>query len=192
MPVQALSLPSVRICAATPTTRPPRSSTGPPELPWLIAASVWITPGVVKSVAGASISRFSAATTPTDSDCSCSSPNGEPITASGSPTLRSRGLAELSTVSGSRVGSIFSTAMSSNRSYPTSFAGSALPSWKCTKKSRPALTLALESAPWSGESVTTCAFVSTWPSDETTKPEPSTFSPPTTALIVTTPADAAR
>ena len=45
MPVQASSLPSVRICEATPTTRPPRSSTGPPELPWLIAASVWITPG---------------------------------------------------------------------------------------------------------------------------------------------------
>ena len=33
--------------ALTPTTLPSRSSSGPPELPWLIAASVWIDPVIV-------------------------------------------------------------------------------------------------------------------------------------------------
>ena len=32
----------VEICDVTPITRPAASSSGPPELPWLIAASVWI------------------------------------------------------------------------------------------------------------------------------------------------------
>ena len=32
----------LRICALIPITRPRPSSSGPPELPWLIAASVWI------------------------------------------------------------------------------------------------------------------------------------------------------
>ena len=36
------------ICAFTPTTRPNWSSSGPPELPWLIGASVWITFGIVR------------------------------------------------------------------------------------------------------------------------------------------------
>ena len=35
------SLP-VEICEVTPITRPAASISGPPELPWLIAASVWI------------------------------------------------------------------------------------------------------------------------------------------------------
>ena len=40
----------------TPITRPAASNSGPPELPWLIAASVWIAPGVAKqTAAGASI-----------------------------------------------------------------------------------------------------------------------------------------
>jgi len=33
-----------RICALIPITRPCASSSGPPELPWLIGASVWIAP----------------------------------------------------------------------------------------------------------------------------------------------------
>ncbi len=32
----------VEICEVTPITRPATSISGPPELPWLIAASVWI------------------------------------------------------------------------------------------------------------------------------------------------------
>ena len=34
--------PPVWICDVTPITRPAASISGPPELPWLIAASVWI------------------------------------------------------------------------------------------------------------------------------------------------------
>jgi hypothetical protein len=41
------SLPSVAICTSTPTTSPLESINGPPELPWLIAASVWIASGIV-------------------------------------------------------------------------------------------------------------------------------------------------
>ena len=33
----------VSICAFTPITRPFALISGPPELPWLIAASVWMT-----------------------------------------------------------------------------------------------------------------------------------------------------
>ena len=36
------SLLPVRIWLVMPITRPNRSISGPPELPWLIAASVWI------------------------------------------------------------------------------------------------------------------------------------------------------
>ena len=61
------------ICELMPTTRPLASSSGPPELPRLIAASVWIAPVIGKSVSD-SIVRSMAETTPTDSDC-CS-PNG--------------------------------------------------------------------------------------------------------------------
>src|SRR5437016_11711668 len=66
-------------------TWPLASSSGPPELPWLIAASVWIALPIGNLVSDW-MSRFSAETTPTDSDCS--SPNGLPIAATGSPTVR--------------------------------------------------------------------------------------------------------
>ncbi len=39
---------SLWICAVIPITWPEESMSGPPELPWLIAASVWITPPIVK------------------------------------------------------------------------------------------------------------------------------------------------
>ena len=37
----------LRICVLMPTTRPSRSTRGPPELPGLIGASVWTTFGIV-------------------------------------------------------------------------------------------------------------------------------------------------
>ena len=46
-PTPSLPPESLSICELTPTTRPSRSSSGPPELPWLIAASVWIAPLIV-------------------------------------------------------------------------------------------------------------------------------------------------
>ena len=43
------SLP-VWICEVTPITRPSASISGPPELPWLIAASVWIALSIGSAV----------------------------------------------------------------------------------------------------------------------------------------------
>ena len=66
-----------------PITRPSAPTSGPPELPGLIAASVWIAPAIAKSVSDAT-ERSTAETIPTDSDCAC--PNGDPIAATGEPT----------------------------------------------------------------------------------------------------------
>ena len=71
------------ICWLMPITRPSGPTSGPPELPGLIAASVWIAPAIWKSVSDAT-ERLTALTTPTESDCCC--PNGEPIAATGWPT----------------------------------------------------------------------------------------------------------
>ena len=64
------------ICELTPITRPLPSSSGPPELPGLIAASVWIASAIGKPL-GASIVRPSAETMPVVTVPS--RPNGEPI-----------------------------------------------------------------------------------------------------------------
>ncbi len=42
LPASWSSSDSDLITELTPTTRPPPSTSGPPELPWLTAASVWI------------------------------------------------------------------------------------------------------------------------------------------------------
>ena len=60
----------------TPITRPPASISGPPELPWLIAASVWIALSIGTPF-GAKICRCTALTTPVVSVRV--SPNGLPI-----------------------------------------------------------------------------------------------------------------
>ena len=64
------------ICDVTPMTRPVASSSGPPELPWLIAVSVWIAFGIVMP-SGAWMSRPTALTMP--AVIVRSSPNGLPI-----------------------------------------------------------------------------------------------------------------
>jgi hypothetical protein len=78
--------PPVRICELTPITRPSSSSSGPPELPGLIAASVWIAPEIEKPL-GAWMVRPSAETMPLVTVPS--SPNGLPMAIAGSPGLRS-------------------------------------------------------------------------------------------------------
>ena len=55
--------PPVAICELMPITRPFASRSGPPELPGLIEASVWITSGIVKPL-GAWISRWRPETMP--------------------------------------------------------------------------------------------------------------------------------
>ena len=67
-----------------PITRPSESSSGPPELPGLIGASVWIALVIVKPF-GASIWRWTAETIP--AVAVRSRPNGLPIATTGSPTL---------------------------------------------------------------------------------------------------------
>jgi hypothetical protein len=61
-PSAPLALP-VSIWELTPMTLPSASSSGPPELPGLSAASVWMAPEIV-APSGACRSRFSAETMP--------------------------------------------------------------------------------------------------------------------------------
>ena len=75
-PTPSLPPEVVSICWLIPITRPSASSSGPPELPGLIEASVWIAPSILNWVSEW-IERSVAETIPTDSDCS--SPNGLPI-----------------------------------------------------------------------------------------------------------------
>ena len=71
------------ICELMPITCPKRSSSGPPELPWLIGASVWIAFWIERPL-GAWMSRPVALTIP--AVIVRSSPKGFPIAYTGSPT----------------------------------------------------------------------------------------------------------
>src|SRR5687767_7322333 len=146
---------SLSICELIPTTRPSPSSSGPPELPWLIAASVWIAPAIAKSF-GAVISRSRALTTPVVSVCS--SPYGLPIATTASPTARSPESPSASGRSFSGETSTSSTATSVDASEPTSVACAFEPSQNVT---------VIDSAP-----STTCWFVTIVPSSSYTNPEP--------------------
>ena len=75
-PMPALAPLGLAIWVLTPTSRPALSSSGPPELPGLMAASVWITPRMVRWLK-LSISRPSALMMPVVSVWS--SPNGLPM-----------------------------------------------------------------------------------------------------------------
>ena len=73
----------VEIAELTPTTWPCAFSSGPPELPWLSAASVWMTRSM--GVPSGEVSeRWSALTIP--SVMLRSRPSGFPIAATWSPT----------------------------------------------------------------------------------------------------------
>src|SRR5206468_10651636 len=143
------------IWALTPTTSPLESSSGPPELPWLIAASVWIESLIVK-LFGACIWRWTALTIPPVSVSS--RPNGLPIATTASPTLT---LLESPSVSGCRTdcgASTLITARSVDWSLPTTEALYVLPFQNRTE-TESALS-------------TTCSFVTMCPSESITKPEP--------------------
>ncbi len=81
----------VAICELTPITRPLASSSGPPELPGLMAASVWITSSIWKPL-GAWISRPVPETMP--EVAVRSRPNGWPIAITVSPTCTFVGVRE--------------------------------------------------------------------------------------------------
>ena len=117
------------ICWLIPITRPSEPTSGPPELPGLIAASVWIAPEIAKSVSDAT-ERSTAETIPTDSDCAC--PNGDPIAATGSPTATFSLSPSGSGRSVRPFGSTRSSAMSAFGSCPSTFAPTRLPSANST------------------------------------------------------------
>ena len=91
-PTPAFAPLPVLICELTPITRPLPSSSGPPELPGLIAASVCTALAIGKPF-GASIVRPSEDTMPVVT--LPSSPNGEPIAIAWSPGSSARRVAEL-------------------------------------------------------------------------------------------------
>ena len=82
---------SLSIWALTPITRPSPSMSGPPELPWLIAASVWIE-SLIVNLFGALIWRWSALTMPLV--IVPSSPNGLPRATTLSPISTGRRVSE--------------------------------------------------------------------------------------------------
>ena len=84
--------PPVSICEFTPITCPAALSSGPPELPGLIGASVWITESIEKPL-GARISRPTPETMP--SVAVRSRPKGLPIAIAVSPTRTERESARL-------------------------------------------------------------------------------------------------
>jgi hypothetical protein len=81
--VRVAAVVAVAICELMPMTRPWASISGPPELPGLIAESVWTTWSMVNPL-GPLILRCSAETIP--AVIVRSRPNGLPIATTGSPT----------------------------------------------------------------------------------------------------------
>ena len=100
------------------------SSSGPPELPWLIAASVWIASSMAK-LFGAEIWRWRALTMPVVTVCS--RPNGLPIAMTPSPTSSCEESASSSGSSTEAGASTSMTATSVDGSLPTTFASYVLP-----------------------------------------------------------------
>jgi hypothetical protein len=137
-----------------PRMRPAASTSAPPELPGLMAASVWMRSTSATPCAGVTV-RPSALTMPEVT--LPSSPNGEPIATTGSPTA---GVASASaqTGTGRSLASTRSTARSEAASTPTTSASRRSPSGSVTT------TCAAPS--------TTCALVTSTPSDRRTTPEP--------------------
>ena len=111
MPTLPCELPAVAICELTPMTRPVSSSSGPPELPGLIGASVWMTWSIEKPL-GALIERPMPETMP--SVAVRSRPKGLPMAIAVSPTWTWRESANCSGLAlrGALPESIFTTARS--------------------------------------------------------------------------------
>src|SRR5215218_1642770 len=169
-------LPALAIWELTPTTRPLESSSGPPELPGLIGASVWMTSSIWKPF-GARISRPTPDTIP--AVAVRSSPNGWPMATTASPTWTSSEFASGSARSPPACfGSTRTTARSDETSLPRTRASSRLPR-------SPNFTCVVLAAP------TTCALVTMVPSRPTTNPVPDAVPPERRAWTDTTPGPAA-
>ena len=150
--------PPVAIWALMPITLPCPSRSGPPELPGLMAASVWITSAMLKLL-GASMVRCTAETMPVVTVRV--KPNGLPMAIVGAPTLASdespSGRTFMSLTS---LGSILSTARSEDTSVPMTLASTNV----LVFSSKLTETFLAPSTTW--------ALVTMWPWRSTTKPEP--------------------
>ena len=140
----------VKIATLIPMISPRRFTSGPPELPGLIAASVWN-----RSRWLSDNERSFADTIPWVTVSP--SPNGLPTANTSCPTSTSAESPNFSGVNGPGA-SILSTAMSNNRSSPIRVAGCEVPSWSVTWI-----------CCWSA---ITWWLVTTWPSWVTITPEP--------------------
>ncbi len=160
--VAAEDPPPVSIWELIPITLPEASISGPPELPGLIAASVWITFEIEKPL-GAWIWRCSAETMPLVTVRS--SPNGLPIATTGSPTWSWEECPSGSGWSWSAGASTLNSARSVAGSAPITRAV-----WVASEE--PSLTW-IRVAP-----ETTWLLVRTWPSVSSTNPDPVAVPPP--------------
>ena len=131
-PMPSLPPDSLLICVLTPTTWAAVFRSGPPELPWLMAASVWIEFEIVK-LFWEVISLFRALTMPLVAVPS--SPKGLPSATTPSPTLS---WVESPSLSGVRIEAGASTSMTARSvdgSVPTTVASYVEPSQKRTETS---------------------------------------------------------
>ncbi len=135
------------------------SISGPPEFPWLIAASVWIAP-VIENSLGAVIVRFVALTMP--AVIVSGRLNGLPIATTVWPGSADDEFPSVSGWSSDAGLSMWITAVSVDLSLPTSVALSVDPSWNVTL---------IELAP-----ATTCSAVRMLPFVSISKPVPSASS----------------
>ncbi len=137
-----------------PMTFPSMFSSGPPLLPGLIDASVWMKSVKVRPSSFDGTERPRAETTPVVTEPE--RPNGLPTATTLSPIIRSD---DVPIGAGVRLfASTRSTARSLSGSTPISFAATCVPSWKLT---------VMREAP-----STTWLLVTTMPSLDQTKPEP--------------------
>ena len=113
-----------------PITAPLILTSGPPEFPGLIAASVWIRSWRA-APPGSSIDRPTALTTPTVTVGPPSSPSGWPIAMTVSPTSSLPESPRVAT--GKLLPSILTTARSVTGSAPTSLPGNVRPSGRVTR-----------------------------------------------------------
>ncbi len=143
-----------RIAVFTPIRSPFMSTSGPPELPGLIAASVWMNEEKLLTPVS---ERERAETMPLVTVWP--TPNGSPIASTRSPTCTSAASSIAITGSFSAPGSIFSTARSARGSSSNTLAG---------HSRRSAVTTVISWAP-----SITWWLVTITPSARTMEPEPS-------------------
>ena len=146
-----------------PITRPRASSSGPPELPCVIGASVWIASTTLKREVREGIERRLDETTPTASESVL--PNGLPIAATGSPTTTL-----LESPSGTRREREVGRIQLQDADVVVEVEADDLARRPCRRPRKATYTSLRAALP--AAFVITWALVSTYPCGETTNPEP--------------------